>query len=153
MKRLLLLAALLGTSSMLPGCPIYADDDDCRNDSQCAPGYACDESTGDCRSTARTQCDQPSDCDGNQTCGRAGRCRAGDCTFEEIGCVSGYVCAAPDGVWRCVTESGGAGGATGEGGSAGSDGGAGAVSGAGAPSGGADDGASGSGAAGVAGSI
>ena len=122
MKRLLLSVALLALSSALPGCPIYANDGECVRDSECAPGYACDFPSGECLSTGRVSCDAPADCEGNLTCGRDGRCQAGDCTFAEIGCVAGYTCSAASGRWRCVSEgNSGAGGASAEAGAGGGD--------------------------------
>lgn len=117
MKRLAFPLPILCVALLLPGCPIYGDDDDgpCYSDLECASGYVCDQLTGFC-TTGSAQCDRPVDCAENQTCSRGGVCRSGDCTFSGVGCVAGYVCASPRGVWECVLDEG----AGGEGGSSGS---------------------------------
>jgi len=109
---------------MLPGCPIYGDDGSCSVDSDCPSDYLCDDLVGSCRPNL---CTAPSDCPMNQTCSRAGTCVVGDCTWEDTGCVDGYVCSPRSGVWECTPASG-AGGEGGAGGAAGVTG-SGAVSG------------------------
>jgi len=125
MKRLVALFALVSVALVLPGCPIYGDEEDgCYDDYDCARGYSCERSTGYC--VRESGCESPSDCGGNETCSREGVCVVGDCTFPAIGCVTGYECEKPRGVWECVPE-----GTQGSGGSAGS--GFGEAGGAGAP--------------------
>lgn len=130
MKRPLVAPLLLSAAWLAPGCPIY-DDDGCHTDSQCAPGYRCQLATGDCVSENPTpECDEPSDCRAGQTCDRYGQCRSVDCSWSDVGCVDGYVCARDDGVWRCVPEGESGGGSAGA--ASDSNGGAGGVSSAGA---------------------
>lgn len=140
MKRALLFGTLLVGASILGGCPIYPEDPyACTTNSDCAEGFACDHASGDCYPVSGPgptgkSCSKPSDCDGNQTCGKTGKCATGSCAFH--GCVSGYTCAVAEGVWACVKDA--SGGAGGGGGSAGHSGGQ-----AGAASGGAAGQASG----------
>ncbi len=126
MKRpVLLVALLLSSGVVVPGCPIY-NEEGCTEDAHCAPGYVCEILTGECVEPA-PQCTRPSDCSTGATCDRDGRCRSVDCSWEDVGCVSGYTCERDDGVWRCVSNSssGGSGGisAGGKGGMPSSDGG------------------------------
>lgn len=121
-----ILAALFGAVS-IPGCD-YDDTKPCDGDAECAPGFFCD--AGECRRSFVRECTEPADCASNETCAEEGICRVGDCTWEDIGCVEGYTCAASQGAWQCVPEEG-AGGAGGAGSSAG---GAGGIGDAGAPS-------------------
>ena len=130
MKRFAAVLFALGVGSMLPGCPIYGDDSGCSIDEDCPSDYLCDSLVGSCRPNS---CTAPSQCPTNQTCSRAGTCVARDCSWPEVGCVSGYVCSTATGVWECVKgTSSGEGGAGGAGG-ANSLGGSGVVSQGGAP--------------------
>jgi hypothetical protein len=139
---LLLLSALV----TIPGCPIY-DDDGCATDSQCAPGYICQLTTGECVEPygPKPQCDEPRDCRPGATCDRYGQCRNADCSWSDVGCVDGYVCARDQGVWACVPEGSvtGTGGVSGSGGQS-SGGGEGGGH-AGSPGAGGDPGAGGEG--------
>jgi hypothetical protein len=163
MKRPVIATLLLSAALFVPGCPIY-DDEGCQTDSQCAPGYVCQLTTGECVAPydPTPECDDPSDCRSGQTCDRYGECRSADCSWADVGCVAGYVCTRDQGVWRCLPDgatggSGGTGGTTGGtsgtagtniGGSAGepgSGGEAGASLAGGGGVGGADDGPSGEG--------
>ena len=111
MKRALVTAVFLGAVAALGGCPIYNHEDGgCYRDSDCAPGYSCDDRTGDCYAPqVEGSCVRPSDCDANQTCNLSGECGSGDCTFH--GCVAGYTCDSSSGVWECVLTQNGAAGA------------------------------------------
>jgi hypothetical protein len=112
MKRPVTLATLmLSLGLIVPGCPIY-NEDGCQEDAHCAPGYLCEEATGDCVEPAPA-CERPSDCSAGATCDREGRCRSVDCSWEDVGCVSGYSCVRDDGVWRCVAGSSGGNAGTG----------------------------------------
>jgi hypothetical protein len=127
MKKSAIPAALLLTLVGLSGCPIYDHDDSgCYDHADCAPGYWCDSDTGSCFTEDRVGCNEPSDCGENETCGRNATCTIGDCHFDSVGCLEGYVCSSDSGRWLCVREDAGAGG-----GGAGSAGGA--PSGGGAP--------------------
>ncbi|MGC4087562.1 MAG: hypothetical protein QM756_06655 [Polyangiaceae bacterium] len=131
---------LFAVGSMLPGCPIYGDDQGCSVDDDCPDDYACDDLVGSCRPNS---CTAPTQCPSNQTCSRDGKCVVGDCSWADIGCVTGYACSSVSGVYECVrgsstsTGDGGAGGAAAgsggvsSGGSESSSGGANNVSGAG----------------------
>ena len=132
MKRFAAVLLFLAVGSMLPGCPIYDDDSSCSVDADCPSDYACDSLVGSCRPNS---CTTPNQCATNQTCGRLGTCVPGDCSWEHVGCVSGYVCSSDSGVWECVrsssgegggagVSSGGSAGVTGSGGAAGTTGGA-----------------------------
>ena len=109
-------AALLAVSLMLPGCPIYGDDTACNRDSDCPNTYLCDDVTGLCRPSATVVCNRPSDCAASETCGRDGLCHAGDCSWDDIGCIVGYVCSVRNREFACVAEGsfGGTGGQGGE---------------------------------------
>src|SRR5690606_25936400 len=113
-------SALLFAGLCMPGCD-YEDTKPCALDSDCAPGFVCDEEA--CRKSFVRKCTKPRDCSFNETCGKNGTCQVGDCTWEDIGCVEGYACAAREGVWQCVAAANGQGG---EGGAGGTDAGAGA---------------------------
>jgi hypothetical protein len=108
-------AALLLIAVGLSGCPLYDDDDSgCIVDSECSPGYVCDGASGDCYADESEACRRPSDCAANETCSRFGTCETGDCHYDSVGCVRGYVCSPDSGRWECVERdapgSGGAGG-------------------------------------------
>lgn len=111
MKRALVTAVFLGAVAALGGCPIYSHEDDgCYRNSDCAPGYSCDDRTGACYAPGGPDsCVRPSDCGVNQTCNRSGVCVSGDCSFH--GCVAGYTCDSSSGIWECVSSSSGAAGA------------------------------------------
>ena|SRR5882724_6989165 len=130
MKRPVVTALVLCAVATLAGCPIYDHQDaGCYRTSDCAPGYVCDDRSGDCFLPGPVNgCARPEDCGVNQTCSKNAECVAGDCTFA--GCVSGYECDSSSGIWSCVLNgSAGAGnagaagtalGASGAGGQAGS---------------------------------
>ena len=124
MKKVVLSGAALLTAFVLPGCPVYPEERGCFSHEDCPSGYAC-HAAGYCvlmdghAGTGSTPlCDEPRDCRVNETCGRDRRCHVGDCTFQSIGCVSGFECRAVDRVWSCIS-SGGTGGTGGVGGSSG----------------------------------
>lgn len=102
---------VVGVCAGLVGCPLFPEGG-CFVDRDCDEGYACDARVGVCvpATPPPRACSAPSDCEVNETCSRRGVCAPGDCTFS--GCVTGYRCASPDGVWTCVPEValGGAGG-------------------------------------------
>jgi hypothetical protein len=130
MKRIALVLLIFSAGAMLPGCPIYGSDDDgCIYDSDCPTSYVCDSDLGLCRPLSVLSCDSPGDCASNETCSRAGECRAGDCSWSDIGCVQGFACSRESGIWECVRGS-----SSGSGGSGGTS--AGASSDAGASNGG-----------------
>jgi hypothetical protein len=124
MKRVVLSSAALLAALVLPGCPVYPEERGCFTREDCRSGEVC-SADGDCVSAAggaggagvggssSDQCDEPSDCRGNQTCGRDRRCRVGDCTFH--GCVSGFECRHVEGDWACARSDGGIGGSAGYG--------------------------------------
>jgi hypothetical protein len=102
--------ALLG-AALLSGCPIYPDERlVCDTSLDCPNGYSCSDSTGYCYLPGTggggngPSCNEPTDCDFNETCSAKGVCRVGDCSFH--GCVSGYTCAVDQGTWRCVAGGG-----------------------------------------------
>jgi hypothetical protein len=115
MKRAVLSGAALLTAFVLPGCPVYPEDRGCFSDDDCPPGALC-HSAGYCvmpggsstggksGSSSIGQCDAPTDCRANETCGEDGRCSTGSCRFH--GCVAGFSCEAVEGVWSCVRSSG-----------------------------------------------
>jgi len=82
--------------------------DDCAYDSDCATGYVCDQSSGECfvPPESNDACRAPSDCPPSYTCGEKGYCMPGDCYFN--GCVSGFECDSSSGIWECVPSSDGA---------------------------------------------
>ncbi|HVJ15478.1 MAG TPA: hypothetical protein VM686_08555 [Polyangiaceae bacterium] len=109
MKRpVSLVALLLSVGLVVPGCPIY-NEGGCTEDAHCAPGYVCELLTGECVEPS-PPCERPSDCTSGETCDREGRCRSVDCSWADVGCVSGYECVRDGGVWRCVSPSSGSGG-------------------------------------------
>lgn len=112
-------AVLLLLTTALSGCPLYDDDAGCLDDSDCFGGQACDRQVGLCY-PAEPRCDEPADCDANETCGRSGICMPGDCSFSRVGCVDGYECSSSSGIWQCQAASSGQGGAAGNGGQDGS---------------------------------
>jgi hypothetical protein len=124
MKKVVLSGAALLTAFVLPGCPVYPEERGCFSHEDCPSGYACHAAGycvlpgGQAGTGFADRCDDPKDCRVNETCGRDGRCHVGDCTFQSIGCVSGFECRAVDRVWTC-TPSGGTGGTGGAGGSSG----------------------------------
>ncbi|MBE7484710.1 MAG: hypothetical protein HS104_32680 [Polyangiaceae bacterium] len=118
MKRALLTGFLLVGATLLSGCPIYPEDRlVCETSLDCPDGYACSAATGYCYlpssgsggGTSGGSCDEPKDCDFNETCSSKGVCKTGTCKFH--GCVAGYTCAVEEGTWTCVGGgSGGTGG-------------------------------------------
>jgi hypothetical protein len=114
--------ALLAIGVGLVGCPIYDQDDaGCYVNSDCAAGYLCDDASGACYREDNDACRKPTDCRANETCSRSGSCVAGDCHYDSVGCIRGFVCSSESGRWECVDEddaTGGNGGAGGEGGAA-----------------------------------
>jgi hypothetical protein len=120
MKRLALALGLLVLGSLIPGCPIYTNDDGCVVDAECDIGYVCDGAVGLCRTRYDGACRSPSECGANETCSRQGSCVVGDCSWPQTGCVTGYVCSKQSGAFSCVAgTSGGASGSGGTGGGAG----------------------------------
>jgi hypothetical protein len=121
MKRFALLACSLATALLVPGCPIYGEDEGCAQDSDCPETYQCDGLTGLCSPEVTRICSTPSECSASETCGSDGLCHAGDCSWPEIGCIVGYSCSSASGVFHCVEGdgSGGAGGQGNDGGTAG----------------------------------
>lgn len=127
MKRVVLSGAALLTAFVLPGCPIYPEERGCFSDADCHSGELCHVngycvgtgSGGRGGSPSLPQCDEPSDCKVNQTCGKDARCHVGSCGIDSTGCVRGFECVTLDGVHTCVRQggTGGAGGASGSGGS------------------------------------
>jgi hypothetical protein len=102
--------------ALLPGCPIYANDEGCVLDSECDVGYVCDGVIGLCRPESELGCATPSECGANATCSRKGLCVIGDCSWPDIGCLAGYVCSKESGAFHCVASgSGGSAGASGAG--------------------------------------
>jgi hypothetical protein len=86
------------------------DDEGCYGDSDCAPGFVCDDSSGECRASSNGgnhPCTLPTDCAQSYACGEQGRCLPGDCYFN--GCVSGFECQSSTGTWECLSSSGAAG--------------------------------------------
>jgi hypothetical protein len=122
MKRVVLSSAALLAALVLPGCPVYPEERGCFVHEDCRSGEVC-SAHGDCVNavggvggvggSSSGQCDEPSDCRGNQTCGRDRRCHVGDCTFH--GCVSGFECRQVEGDWACARSGGGTGGSAGYG--------------------------------------
>lgn len=142
MKRALLTGFALVGATLLSGCPIYPEDRlVCETSLDCPDGYACSAATGYCYLPSGSgggpnggSCDEPKDCDFNETCSSSGVCKTGTCSFH--GCVAGYTCAIEQGAWTCVAGgSGGSGGSDG-GSDAETDGSAGSDSGADSSSGG-----------------
>jgi len=127
MKRVGATVLFLGALAGLGGCPIYSHEDDgCYRDSDCAPGYLCDDNSGECLAPSNQNggsCRAPRDCSPSYTCSENGLCVAGDCYFS--GCVSGFQCQSSTGTWECMPTSMGAAGAggseAGNGGAAGTD--------------------------------
>ncbi len=115
MKRAAVTVILFGALAALGGCPIYSHEDDgCYRNSDCAPGYRCDDYTGACLASSdpgANFCRAPSDCDQSYTCGKSGRCQPGDCYFN--GCVTGFQCQSSTGTWECAPNSSGAAGSSG----------------------------------------
>lgn len=114
MKRFALLVCSLAAALTVPGCPIYGDDEACTRDADCPDNYSCDGLTGLCSPNATVVCNVPSDCGPSETCGHDGLCHVGDCSWADIGCIAGYQCASPSGVFRCIAGSGANGGAGGQ---------------------------------------
>ena len=121
MKKSALPAALLlfGVGLTVSGCPVYDSEDvGCFDDQDCAYGYVCDGRSGSCiadgsNNNTSNGCNSPDDCGTNETCSHSGTCVSGDCHFQIVGCVNGYLCSSASGRWECVQEdSGNAGGAT-----------------------------------------
>jgi hypothetical protein len=105
MKRPVVTLLFLCAVASLSGCPIYDHQDaGCYHSSDCAPGYVCDDRSGDCYlpSSSSNGCSRPQDCPVNETCSRAAVCVSGDCSFPDTGCVSGYTCDSSSGIWACV---------------------------------------------------
>jgi hypothetical protein len=114
MKRFALLVCSLAVALMVPGCPIYGEDEGCSRDSDCPDGYSCDGLTGLCSPTSTVVCDAPSDCGPSETCGRDGFCHFGDCSWAATGCVAGYHCDSSGGTYRCAAGNAANGGAGGQ---------------------------------------
>ena len=130
MKRVVLSSAALLAALVLPGCPVYPEERGCFSQEDCRSGEVCSvhgncvnaaggagggagvAGVGGVGGSSSGSCDEPSDCRGNQTCGRDARCHVGDCTFH--GCVSGFECRQVEGDWACA-RSGGTGGSAGYG--------------------------------------
>lgn len=127
MKRFAFPSCLLLVALMLPGCPIYGDDSACARDADCPHSYLCDDVTGLCRPSATLLCNDPNECASSETCGRDGLCHAGDCSWENIGCIVGYECSTRAGKFECVRAGSGSGGAGGQGGEPGGGGAGGAT--------------------------
>ncbi|MEO8903804.1 MAG: hypothetical protein ABI488_15975 [Polyangiaceae bacterium] len=128
MKRPVVTALLFCAAAALAGCPVYDHEDaGCYRNSDCASGYVCDDSSGECYQpsspTDGNSCNKPSDCGVNETCNKAAECVSGDCTFS--GCINGFTCDSSSGKWQCISDTagtageGGAAGTAGEGGAAG----------------------------------
>ena len=119
MKRAVVTAVFLCAVAALSGCPIYSHEDEgCFRNSDCAPGYACDDNSGQCLLQGNGNfCSRPEDCGSTQTCGSLGQCASGDCSFN--GCVSGYRCDSSSGTWMCVSKLSGSAGSSGDGSSGG----------------------------------
>jgi hypothetical protein len=125
MKRVVLSSAALLAALVLPGCPVYPEERGCFTHEDCRGGEVCSVNgncvianggaggAGGAGGSSSGQCDEPSDCRGNQTCGRDRRCHVGDCTFH--GCVSGFECRQVEGDWACARSGGGTGGSAGYG--------------------------------------
>ena len=143
MKRVAVTVFFLSAVATLGGCPIYSHDDQgCFRDSDCASGYACDELSGACYLPDESHsCRGPADCGTSKTCGRAGVCVVGDCSFN--GCVAGFECDSSSGLWECVAQTAGAAGSSSAGGSGGAEDVSAGASGAPAGAGGTSTGAGG----------
>lgn len=121
--RKLLLVLLSMSALWLPGCPIFASDNVCYYDGDCAPGYACQANEGRCVAEtpiAPDPCATPGDCRPGETCSAKATCVPGDCTFS--GCVDGWQCDVVDGRFTCVSDDLSRGGAAGAAGAAGAQG-------------------------------
>ena len=127
MKRVVLSGAALLAALVLPGCPVYPEERGCFSNQDCRAGEMCNVH-GNCvippssvggaggAGGGTGQCDEPSDCRGNQTCGSDRRCHIGDCTFHS--CVRGFECKPVNGEHTCTRvgdAAGGAGGTAGQG--------------------------------------
>ena len=115
MKRAVIACLLTLVALSMTGCPIYPSDNLCHSRWDCAPGYSCDDATGECYLPAPA-CTRPADCTGaSETCTPAGTCEVGSCKL--LGCVAGYSCTIVDAAWTCsagvVNGSGGAASTTG----------------------------------------
>jgi len=113
-------ALIVVTGALLPGCPVFSSDSACWDDSDCAPGFACRNSDGQCAPEnipERAACSSPDDCALGETCASDATCVPGDCTFS--GCVGGWKCDVLEGRWSCVPDDRAQGGAAGGAGAAG----------------------------------
>jgi hypothetical protein len=86
---------------MLFGCPIY--DDKCSSRNDCASGYQCDSQANRCILVGLPLpgCTSPAQCSAGETCTPDFECRPGSCDVH--GCVAGYRCSQPDGVYTCTS--------------------------------------------------
>ncbi len=101
---------------VVAGCPVYGGR--CDGDADCGPGYSCRAPAGVCVAPSNPgpeRCAAPSDCAGDGTCDRFGRCRTESC--REVGCIEGFVCHVEALGERCVAGPASSGGAAGEAGS------------------------------------
>jgi len=120
MKRAAATVLFFGALGVLGGCPIYSHEDDgCYHDNDCAPGYLCDDYSGECLLPsadpgADDACRSPRECPPGYTCGKDGYCQPGDCYFS--GCVAGFRCQSSMKVWECVSTASGGDGEAGAGG-------------------------------------
>jgi len=136
MKRLLAVSLLALPALFVTGCPMYPDE--CESRSDCALGYACDLSSGECvladdnRPTpdVPTRCLDASDCRSGQICDEFQRCVSDPSSGGSSG-ESSSGGSAGDGSGGEAAASGSAGdsGATSNGGASG-EGGAGTTAGA-----------------------
>jgi hypothetical protein len=126
MKRLTLLGLLGVMATLLAGCPIFPDGD------ECVDGDRGDRDE-DCSNPPNPPggCSNSLDCQFNETCGSDNECHSGDCTIW--GCASGECVVDPDTQTASCGPTGGTGGAGGSGGAGGTGGtgGTGAAGGAG----------------------
>jgi hypothetical protein len=88
MKRLLLIAMLL--ASCKKGTNL------CSSDTQCSPGFSCDETTGACR------CNGDESCAAGESCNAAGFCQAKLRCDSSADCLAGNICDTVSGT--CIAE-------------------------------------------------
>jgi hypothetical protein len=112
LKRATVTVIFFGALAALGGCPATTtptSDAACYRNADCAAGYLCDDSIGECFA-AREACRVPADCTAGYTCGANARCMPGDCYFND--CVAGFQCESSTGTWQCLSSSAGAAGAS-----------------------------------------